>query len=172
MSYNSLRFASRVKRFHTIPTTRDQSLAEHSYGVAVILLHIYEGNVRPELLKAALYHDLAELETGDIPATTKWRSPELRRQLSLQEAEFDKRYNLTQNLTAEETRELKFADMMELCQFCIDEINMGNKNAIEPLRNGVQFFDSFELSELPAKAKILLDSVVSSLRSVESTYDK
>jgi len=66
--------AGRVKRWHTAETTTPQSVAEHSFGVALILLRIVpEERMSLNLLKAALLHDMGELETGDIPYATKKR---------------------------------------------------------------------------------------------------
>lgn len=73
--YNS----GRVERFHTLADysgARRQNIAEHSWGVAVIVLMLCEIRGTPpsmELLRAALLHDAEESITGDIPSPTKWR---------------------------------------------------------------------------------------------------
>jgi hypothetical protein len=66
-----------VKRWHMIDTTRQQTLAEHSANVAMLIMLIAStapmftfGN--PAMLAAAaLVHDIPECFTGDIPTLTK-----------------------------------------------------------------------------------------------------
>lgn len=71
-----------VPRWTIVRHVRDQSVAEHSFNVAVIAYEIYErhrgqrdrdwSNVRlPNLLLWALHHDLEECVTGDIPSPAK-----------------------------------------------------------------------------------------------------
>lgn len=58
-----------VRRYHTEEGVHQQTVAEHSWRMAVILHHLYPG--RQDLLVAALHHDLAEGLLGDIPAPVK-----------------------------------------------------------------------------------------------------
>ena len=72
--------ACHVRRWHIVQTSREQTLAEHSFGVAVIagsvaarirwpgLLH--DSN-QLRLLQWALSHDIIEVRTGDIPPPFK-----------------------------------------------------------------------------------------------------
>lgn len=72
--------ACHVKRWHIVQTSREQTLAEHSFAVAVIagslaasmryagLLH---SNLRLQLLQWALSHDIMEVRTGDMPTPFK-----------------------------------------------------------------------------------------------------
>lgn len=62
--------AGRVKRWHTEPNIPVQSNAEHSWGVAILLL-LTDPDVSRELLIAALIHDLPEKDMGDIPSPFK-----------------------------------------------------------------------------------------------------
>lgn len=73
----AIRFQS-VKRWHMIETARTQSLAEHSANVAVLAYGIartspgmYFGPAG-DLVAAALFHDMPEVFTGDIPSHTKF----------------------------------------------------------------------------------------------------
>lgn len=65
-----------VPRWGVVPTSRPQSVAEHSFNVAVIALEI-AGKLKLQhssiLMTAmlALQHDVAESETGDLPSTLK-----------------------------------------------------------------------------------------------------
>ncbi len=66
-----------VKRWHMIDTTRQQTLAEHSANVALLVFYIVKTSPTfffdsPESAAvSALVHDLAEAFTGDIPSHTK-----------------------------------------------------------------------------------------------------
>ena len=164
MSYYILRQAARVKRYHTVPTIRTQTTGEHSYGVLMILMHVFDYEVPRELMRAALFHDLAEISTGDTPATAKWKSPELKRQLEMMEASFEKSNRIEYNLTEQEQIVFKFADMMELCMFCKEEIKMGNTEALEPLANGLSLLNTLNFSELPLKAVRMIDDVATFVR--------
>lgn len=136
---NILREAGYVKRFHTVQTIGQQTVAEHSFFVCLILNTILSGEVSNNLLKAALFHDLAEVSTGDVPATTKWRSPELKGTLEDLEQCFNKKHGLCVKLTEEEELALKYADMLELVYFCSDQIKLGNSNMRPVLARGISY---------------------------------
>ena len=142
---NRLRQAGQVRRFHTVSTIGHQTVAEHSFNLCLILLDLFDGNVSANLLKAAMYHDLPEVETGDIPATLKWRSKEISEALKNFERSFEKIYGLEVELTEDEQRALKWADMYELVLYCLDQLEMGNRNMLIIADRGVEY-----LCELPA----------------------
>lgn len=65
-----------VSRWHTINMSRRQSVAEHSFNVAVLVLKICNDLQFPErdkirLVGLALLHDIDEVYTGDAPSTSK-----------------------------------------------------------------------------------------------------
>jgi HD containing hydrolase-like enzyme len=65
-----------IRRWHMIPMLREQTLAEHSFNVAalhyVIRMRIDpSGNYTHPMAGAALFHDIEEAFTGDIPTPTK-----------------------------------------------------------------------------------------------------
>lgn len=77
--YEQLR-ACHVRRWHIVQTSREQTLAEHSFAVAVIagslaaamrwreLLH---DSGKLKLLQWSLAHDIIEVRTGDMPTPFK-----------------------------------------------------------------------------------------------------
>jgi 5'-deoxynucleotidase YfbR-like HD superfamily hydrolase len=74
----TLRFAgffhgSQVRRYHTATPLREQTVADHSFGVAMLSLLMAEGTtINPvDLLTAALTHDLSEFLVGDTPSPAK-----------------------------------------------------------------------------------------------------
>jgi 5'-deoxynucleotidase YfbR-like HD superfamily hydrolase len=94
----------------------------------------------PELIKAALNHDVPEIVTGDIPATFKWGNDILVAMLDNVEKAFHKRVGTEWGeLSKEEQHILKWCDTMELVLWCIEEKQMGN-SAIGPvLDNGFMY---------------------------------
>lgn len=131
------RRAEDVERFHMFPTLRRQNIASHSFGVCNILMFLYGAtSIQVNLLKAALFHDLVEIETGDIPATAKWEHPDLEAVLKKVESEWLNKNGFTVLLTNTENAALKFADMADLMFFCLEEIHMGNQKAKAVLNRG------------------------------------
>lgn len=162
----NLRAAGAVKRFHTIPTHGEQTIAEHSYHMCLILTQIAD-NPSPELFKAALYHDLPESVTGDIPAPTKWRYPKLAEELEVAELEFIRRNNINVELTDREWLALKYADMAELVYYCIDQLNLGNRNMLQIAYNGVEYLGKLDL--LNEKASDMVLDLCTQLRKFDAS---
>jgi len=135
-NFQQLYNAGAVERYHTLRTHRRQTLADHSWGVAMILFKIYPG-ASPGLVKAALTHDLSELITGDLPATAKWRYKHLAESVGVAEREFHDEHDIRIELHDIEQAALKWADMAELCLFAQAEIDMGNQTLTAVYRRGV-----------------------------------
>ena len=77
--YEQLR-ACHVKRWHIVQTSREQTLAEHSFAVAVIAgslaaamrwKGLLQDTGKLKLLQWALAHDIIEVRTGDMPTPFK-----------------------------------------------------------------------------------------------------
>jgi 5'-deoxynucleotidase YfbR-like HD superfamily hydrolase len=116
----------------------------------MILLEICEPSV--ELLKSALTHDLAESETGDIPATAKWASSDLGWALEKLEFEYNKRFEVNFTLSPHEQECLKWADMLELIMYCQTEVSMGNLKMEGIVRTGITYLDARNPPTLLASA--------------------
>jgi 5'-deoxynucleotidase YfbR-like HD superfamily hydrolase len=126
MNFAKLYDAGRVQRFHTTPDYTGgakQNIADHSWGVALVLLELYrraEKEPTVNVLRAAILHDTEELIVGDVAATAKWRFPAL--SAALLTAEEDARTELGTAslpvLTAEESVFLRWADSLELAAYC------------------------------------------------------
>ena len=124
--FQKLYHAGAVKRYHTVRVHNPQDLAAHSWGVAMIISAISEEPPSANLLMAALTHDLAESETGDIPAPVKWNNTTISNALDDLEFRFDKEHQIIFDLTDEELSLLTWADTFELVLYCGVELNMGN----------------------------------------------
>ena len=125
--HNRIRLGGSVKRFHTWRTVGEQTVAAHSWGVLAIILAI-EPEASAALLRRAVYHDLAEYDTGDIPSTAKWASPELKTLLDRLEDRFNHIYNFPgdETLTPVERDILKLADWIEMLWYSYEQAMLGN----------------------------------------------
>jgi 5'-deoxynucleotidase YfbR-like HD superfamily hydrolase len=130
-----LRQAAYVKRFHTLPMGQ-QTIAHHSYGVAMIIQNFWP-DCRKELLLAALYHDVPELVTGDTPAPFKWSKPELAATLHDFEERFLHEYEWHHELTESEKRMLGIADTFDMILYCQEQIEMGNSTFMMVYQRGM-----------------------------------
>jgi 5'-deoxynucleotidase YfbR-like HD superfamily hydrolase len=63
------RLAGKVQRAHIIPHQGSYSVAEHSWGVAMLCMALWPDS--PGLLPYALSHDVHEGWLGDVPANVK-----------------------------------------------------------------------------------------------------
>lgn len=128
----NLRLAAEVRRFHTWPVLRQQTIAEHSWQV----LRIYEalwGWPSPRLTRHIQYHDCGEIVTGDLPYPTKSLNPELKRTIDLAEKEGLAKMGIElEEITVGEHKQFKLAHLIEMFEYGLEELCMGNTFA-EPV---------------------------------------
>lgn len=111
--------SGRVARYHAAPTVAPQTVGLHSWGVAMIVLYLTQGQASSALLVCALMHDVAELHTGDIPFGVKRRSPEIKALLGRMEEEAHSTLALPiPELDAKDQALLKIADTLEGLLWC------------------------------------------------------
>lgn len=136
-----IRNGGETRRFHTVPVLRQQTVAEHSFHVAMLLFTLYgqsEPGVTVPLLMAGLTHDLAEHIVGDLPAPAKRNMGErleLKGTQTFRAAWGDMENELLDGvalsweteLSVEQLRMLKVADAMEGMLYCVRERAMGNQ---------------------------------------------
>jgi 5'-deoxynucleotidase YfbR-like HD superfamily hydrolase len=108
--------ASRLLRWHTHQLPISQNLADHSYGVALII-SIMHPNPSVKLLKAALWHDLHESVLGDWPHSAKTENPALAEFEEAFERKFRMEHGIDYQLEADEQLWLTFADRLESFYF-------------------------------------------------------
>lgn len=157
-----IRSAGSIKRFHTVPTIGTQSVAEHSYHVATLCINLSDGKPSVNLLKAALYHDLAELVTGDIPAPVKWANPNLKKELENIEGVFEKEHHIDVSLTPNELLILRHADAFECAFYAVDQIMLGNKNMIQVYKNITTHIGSMKVLDNPKPYAIIINNLIES----------
>jgi 5'-deoxynucleotidase YfbR-like HD superfamily hydrolase len=76
--FERLKTMSSIKRFGTLPMIENESVASHSYNVAIMALMVadYDPDLdvdREALLRKALFHDFEETILSDIPHPIKHR---------------------------------------------------------------------------------------------------
>lgn len=98
------------------PTIQRQSVADHSFGVAIAAMWVMkkwgtDPALREAVLREALEHDMDEAVSSDIPSPYKHRGAPVR--------ERPERYSVLDII--------KCADMLELMAFLQDEAYLGNR---------------------------------------------
>lgn len=151
--------AGLVKRYHTEDMNRQESVAEHSFGVAQIAIHLCGGAITAGLLKACLWHDAPELVTGDLPAPIKWKHPIITTALDAIEEEFMDENNLNIFLTTHEKRILKWADGLHLMWYCLKERKRGNLNAVPMFYKMDQRLEEYEFvnTSQPLRTQLIIE---------------
>lgn len=114
-----------VTRYHTVTTLVKETVGHHSHGVAMLALLLNPLASR-QVLMAALFHDLAEHQTGDIPSPAK-------RQFGIGDKVDELEQRLMRaagivmpELSPEDARTVKLADLAQGALFCVREISLGN----------------------------------------------
>lgn len=159
-----------IKRWGLMRNVSDENLAEHSAQVAM-LAHALAliGNKRlarsydlGKVTLAALYHDGAEVYTGDLPTPVKYNSPELRQSYALIEEQAassllshlpaDLRADyaplVREDLPSEILRLVKAADKLAAYIKCVEEVKCGNSEFADAKKTTFAALKKMELPEL------------------------
>ena len=118
-----------VVRFHTKPTLKEETVAEHSYLVAWLLTLVMPTTPRAEHLLAALAHDLPEYVLGDLPSPAK-KALGLSALYRKEEAILFEAAGMPDYegmLTPQEAEVLKFCDNLAGYLKCRYEMQLGNR---------------------------------------------
>lgn len=151
-----------IKRWGLMRNTIEENLVEHSaetafiaHALAVIGNKYYEKNYNEERITLlAIYHDAAEIITGDLPTPVKYYSEEMRRSYKQIEASAEKMLleklpedfrgiyeDILSGATDEEKRVIKAADKICALIKCLEELKGGNRefaNAEESTRRSLE----------------------------------
>jgi hypothetical protein len=124
----AIREGGGVKRCHTFPIHGECTNGHHSWNAASILL-ILHPNPSMDLLKAMMWHDVAERWVGDLPGPVKFAHPELRSEYVRVEEKFLRRIGIDIKLTKEEQGWIHGCDRLELWMFLLEQRALGNRYA-------------------------------------------
>lgn len=106
-----------VRRCHVAFPNVHHDVAQHCYGVVSILM-ILHPEPSLNLIKACLWHDVAERWTGDVPSTAKDCDEALRERLDALEHAINDALGFSFELSEVESLWLKFCDLLDLALWC------------------------------------------------------
>jgi 5'-deoxynucleotidase YfbR-like HD superfamily hydrolase len=163
--FERLKTMSSIKRFGTLPMIESESVASHSYNVAIMALMIadYEPDLevnREEVMRKALFHDFEETILSDIPHPIKHRFkggklgvllkeivPELiENEIFKELPERLKRLYVKSALGAKEDLEGQIvgaADAMDIIMTSLRELKMGNRYFENIFDVGLKLLDKY-----------------------------
>ena len=177
-----------IKRWSLMRSVREENIMEHSQEVAVIAHALalienkmFNGSVDENLvLKTALYHEVGEVITGDLPTPIKYFNPEIKnaykdleknaceKLLSMLPAELKESYTeyILPDTAKKEYQIVKFADRLSAYLKCVEEIKSGNmgfkkaKKSIEAdLKNSNSQSVAYFLKEFVPAYELTLDEL-------------
>lgn len=149
---NLLVQGSQTKRFHTVPTIHNETVGHHTNLVCGLLYLLYP-DCRREVLIHAIFHDVAECVTGDIPSPSKRAGYVDRKALTASEESIIASHGIhLPSITKDEEFALKICDILAGLATCSHEINMGNKHMLQAFNNFSAYFLEMGCTNLKAIA--------------------
>lgn len=123
----------RVKRCHTADYIGHYDNAQHSFNMCILYLALHP-EPKFRVVKAILYHDLAERFTGDLPAPALIEFPELREGIKKVEAHCRKVMGVEIDIEEEEAHWVHTIDKVEHYLWAVRQVSMGNTRVEHHLR--------------------------------------
>ncbi|MCX7924112.1 MAG: HD domain-containing protein [Clostridia bacterium] len=133
-----------IIRYNTFPKFKQESVATHSYYVALFTMMIcdeldVDSEIHVKAIEMALVHDIPEVVINDVTYAAKKAIPGLREMLEKHELNilhdmYPRQYAyLNSPTTKEEIAEaiVRLADIISVLQFVDYEVSMGNQNVID-----------------------------------------
>lgn len=149
---SSSRMAGEVVRYHTWPTIRRQTNADHSYHVMRIYWAVF-GSVPPAVSAYIIHHDAPEIVTGDLPHPVKKNNPRVASALTPVEEEtledligHRRAAEVTSGPTQLERQRSKACDLLEMWEFAAVDVAMGNQMASPIIDNIREALSAMSLS--------------------------
>jgi 5'-deoxynucleotidase YfbR-like HD superfamily hydrolase len=141
-----------VKRYHTQPTIGEQTVAHHSWGVAMLYDMICP-NPTYEGLRECILHDSAELYIGDVPFQTKQAYKSV-----------DSMYKELEDFVRKEVDipddpkdpYVKVCDMLELCMFAYYQMTLGNANYKIVFDRGLDYINKMDVVKENLKTRSMI----------------
>lgn len=172
-SFEQVMRLSNLKRWGIVEMSRSQSVAEHSYNVAMIAAYVADrlpSKVKPAGLREivinwSLAHDLPELVTGDIPTPIK---ADIRESLNKAERNlFPEMFAHKDSMSRLGLAICKVADLLEAIQFanrfCVDT---RKKEIVEEMKWNL---DEVATEALDTDTALALDKVIEAIWNEEKT---
>lgn len=140
--FSDTRMAGAVVRYHTWPTHQQQTVADHCWNIQRIFLELWPHELSPKMVKFIVYHDAAELVTGDLPFPIKFRYPALRPILDEAERDITQKMGvMLPELTEDEKLRFKICEYIEMMEFGMVEVLMGNRYGAPIVEDTRAFID-------------------------------
>lgn len=131
----TVRNAGDVIRYHTRKVINRQDVANHTWNVMRIYTERY-GIPRAEVYAHILYHDVAEVITGDIPFQIKRNMPQMKQASDAAEEYAMWKLGIDYSkLTEQEAHQVKVCDLVEMHEYARAEIAHGNTMAWDIVDN-------------------------------------
>ena len=123
------RWAGLVVRYHTWPTHQTQDIGSHTWQLFRIYFMIF-GPLPPLVSTYLIWHDAGELSIGDLPFPGKSLSPRLKKLCdTVEDLAVVKMGGKVIKLSPLEKLRTKCVDLIDMLEFGLVEIQMGNKLA-------------------------------------------
>lgn len=158
-----------ISRWSLMRNTRTENVAEHSFHVsvlahalAVISRDVFGKDIDPaRVAAAALYHDMPEILTGDLPTPIKYYGADIKQAYKRIEKEAGEK--LLSHLTPEMkpgiaaaamdndeavTCLVKAADKLDAYIKCLEEINAGNRDFETAAKQTKATLDKMDMPEV------------------------
>lgn len=154
-----------IERYHVKGQRKlmRQSVADHSWRMATIIFCLYstaDGDhvLTAGLVLAALFHDVSERVTGDMPANVKRHNPAIEQAMHEVSTAEEVRLGIRFNLNEDQQRVLGWADRYEGALHCWDEYEMGNQKIVPTLMRYFEYCmdKKYELADATLEANRLM----------------
>ena len=172
-----------INRWGLMRNTRNENLCEHSlevafiaHALAIISKNRLGNNVSPETVAvAAMFHDTAEIITGDMPTPIKYYNPEIKdaykkiekvaenELISMLPEDFKTEIYSAYHMDEYTQNLVKAADKISALIKCIEELNMGNKEFLKAKKTTEKVLKELKLKEVEIFMNEFLDSFYLSL---------
>lgn len=129
-----IRLSGQIQRYHTWPTIRKQTIAEHCWQILRIYFSVVD-KVNHHMVTHIMFHDIGETAIGDLPYPVKSENHDLKKQLDYIEQKsclLQLRYwNAFRPIlfTEEDAKLFKDIELVEMGEFGLDEMCLGNSHA-------------------------------------------
>ena len=134
---NDIYSLKHIIRYNNMPKIVNESVAEHSFFVASIVLklhELYEFDLKKALIMA-ITHDYVEIYISDVPRNVKNKYPLLNEALEKVERQawqdlFPEFNSFNEEFESKQTTEsliVKLADSLSIIQYTYSEVKLGNE---------------------------------------------